>query len=66
MHYRSLGHANLQVSLLSLGSMTWGHQNTEQDAQQLDAALDAGINLIDTAEMYPTPTVHQRIPNPAP
>ncbi|WP_313431121.1 NADP(H)-dependent aldo-keto reductase [Pseudomonas sp.] len=57
MRYRSLGHTDLQVSLLSLGTMTWGHQNTEQDAhQQLDAAIAAGINFIDTAEMYPTPT----------
>lgn len=57
MQYRRLGHTDLNVSLLSLGSMTWGHQNTEQDAhQQLDAAIAAGINLIDTAEMYPTPT----------
>jgi len=36
--------------------MTWGEQNTETQAhEQLDAALDAGINLIDTAEMYPVP-----------
>lgn len=57
MLYRPLGHTDLHVSLLSLGTMTWGHQNSEQDAhQQLDAALAAGINFIDTAEMYPTPT----------
>ncbi|MCO7515962.1 NADP(H)-dependent aldo-keto reductase [Pseudomonas guariconensis] len=57
MLYRRLGHTELSVSLLSLGTMTWGHQNTEQDAhQQLDAATAAGINFIDTAEMYPTPT----------
>ena len=56
MRYRPLGHTNLQVSLLSLGTMTWGHQNSEQDAhQQLDAAIAAGINFIDTAEMYPVP-----------
>ncbi|MHC6225869.1 NADP(H)-dependent aldo-keto reductase [Pseudomonas sp. X10] len=57
MLYRRLGHTDLEVSVLSLGTMTWGHQNSEQDAhQQLDAALAAGINFIDTAEMYPTPT----------
>ncbi|MFK0309856.1 NADP(H)-dependent aldo-keto reductase [Pseudomonas sp. NPDC090233] len=57
MRYRQLGHTDLQVSLLSLGTMTWGHQNREQDAhQQLDAAIAAGVNFIDTAEMYPTPT----------
>lgn len=52
MLYRHLGHTDLKVSLLSLGTMTWGHQNTEHDAhQQLDAAIAAGVNLIDTAEM---------------
>ena len=57
MHYRRLGHTDLHVSVLGLGTMTWGHQNSEQDAhQQLDAALAAGVNFIDTAEMYPTPT----------
>ncbi|WP_028696108.1 NADP(H)-dependent aldo-keto reductase [Pseudomonas cremoricolorata] len=57
MRYRLLGHTDLNVSLLSLGTMTWGHQNSEQDAhQQLDAAVAAGVNFIDTAEMYPTPT----------
>lgn len=57
MKYRKLGHTDLDVSLLGLGTMTWGHQNRESDAhQQLDAALAAGVNLVDTAEMYPTPT----------
>lgn len=57
MKYRKLGHTDLDVSLLGLGTMTWGHQNSESDAhQQLDAALAAGVNLVDTAEMYPTPT----------
>jgi aryl-alcohol dehydrogenase-like predicted oxidoreductase len=54
---RTLGNSDIQVSVLGLGSMTWGHQNSEGDAhRQLDAAVAAGINLIDTAEMYPTPT----------
>src|SRR3546814_12277436 len=36
--------------------MTWGEQNTEADAhQQLDYALSRGVNLVDTAEMYPVP-----------
>lgn len=57
MQYRPLGHTDLKVSVLGLGTMTWGHQNSEDDAhRQLDAALDLGVNLIDTAEMYPTPT----------
>ncbi len=56
MQYRPLGRTGLNVSLIALGTMTWGEQNTEAQAHaQLDAALDAGINLIDTAEMYPVP-----------
>lgn len=56
MQYRPLGRTGLNVSLIALGTMTWGEQNTEAEAHtQLDAALDAGINLIDTAEMYPVP-----------
>lgn len=57
MRFRKLGSSGIDVSVLGLGSMTWGHQNTEADAhQQIDLALAEGINLIDTAEMYPTPT----------
>ena len=56
MQYRVLGNTDLNVSLIGLGTMTWGEQNTELEAhQQLDLALDQGINLIDTAEMYPIP-----------
>nr|WKF56203.1 Protein tas [Paraburkholderia busanensis] len=56
MEYRRLGDSDVQVSLIGLGTMTWGEQNTEQDAHaQIDYALDHGINLIDTAEMYPVP-----------
>ncbi|MCH8179922.1 MAG: NADP(H)-dependent aldo-keto reductase [Proteobacteria bacterium] len=56
MQQRPLGRTGLQVSAIALGTMTWGQQNTEADAHaQLDLALDAGINLIDTAEMYPVP-----------
>ncbi len=44
------------VSEVCLGSMTWGIQNTQADAnQQIDYALAQGINFIDTAEMYPVP-----------
>lgn len=57
MRYRKLGNSAIDVSVLGLGTMTWGHQNSEADAhQQIDLALAEGINLIDTAEMYPTPT----------
>lgn len=49
-----LGSSDLQVSRICLGSMTFGEQNTEADAHdQLDYALERGINFIDTAEMYP-------------
>lgn len=56
MKYKRLGRTDLTVSQLCLGTMTWGEQNTEPEAhEQLDAAIDAGINFIDTAEMYPVP-----------
>lgn len=56
MQQRPLGQTGLNVSVIALGTMTWGEQNTEAEAHaQLDAALAAGINLIDTAEMYPVP-----------
>ncbi|PLX36206.1 MAG: aldo/keto reductase [Hyphomicrobiales bacterium] len=54
MHYKTLGRTDLKVSTLCLGSMTWGSQNSEAEAhEQIDYALDHGINFIDTAEMYP-------------
>lgn len=56
METRKLGRTDLDVSLICLGTMTWGEQNTEQEAfEQLDYAVDAGINFIDAAEMYPVP-----------
>lgn len=56
MQYRKLGQTGLDVSLACLGTMTWGEQNTEQEAwQQLDLAVERGINFIDTAELYPVP-----------
>ena len=56
MEYRQLGKTNLKVSLITLGTMTWGQQNSETEAHaQLDLATDAGVNLVDTAEMYPVP-----------
>ncbi len=51
-----LGSSDLQVSEVCLGSMTWGQQNTQAEGhQQIDYALDQGINFIDTAEMYSVP-----------
>jgi aryl-alcohol dehydrogenase-like predicted oxidoreductase len=56
MKYKKLGNTDIDVSLICLGTMTWGQQNTEQDAhEQLDYALSRDINFIDTAEMYPVP-----------
>jgi aryl-alcohol dehydrogenase-like predicted oxidoreductase len=54
MQYKRLGRTDIEVSLICLGTMTWGEQNTEAEAhEQLDYAVDAGINFIDTAELYP-------------
>jgi aryl-alcohol dehydrogenase-like predicted oxidoreductase len=51
-----LGNTNINVSKVCLGTMTFGDQNTQADANaQLDYALAQGINFIDTAEMYPVP-----------
>ncbi|MDX1281826.1 NADP(H)-dependent aldo-keto reductase [Shewanella colwelliana] len=56
MDYRRLPHSSLDVSELCLGTMTWGEQNTQNEAfEQLDYAIGEGINFIDTAEMYPVP-----------
>ncbi|MFC3149546.1 NADP(H)-dependent aldo-keto reductase [Litoribrevibacter euphylliae] len=56
MEYRKLGNTHLDVSALCLGTMTFGEQNTREEAfQQLDYAVAEGINFIDTAEMYPVP-----------
>jgi aryl-alcohol dehydrogenase-like predicted oxidoreductase len=56
MEYRKLGDSDVKVSAIGLGTMTWGEQNTESEAHaQIDYALDQGVNLIDTAEMYPVP-----------
>lgn len=64
MKYKKLGWTDLDVSLICLGTMTWGNQNTAEEAsEQLDYALSQGVNFIDTAEMYPVPpnakTVHR-------
>jgi aryl-alcohol dehydrogenase-like predicted oxidoreductase len=56
MEQRRLGRTDLTVSSLSLGTMTFGEQNTEAEGHaQLDLALDRGINLLDAAELYPIP-----------
>jgi aryl-alcohol dehydrogenase-like predicted oxidoreductase len=56
MKYRTLPGTELNVSEVCLGTMTWGEQNSEDEAHaQLDYAIAHGINFIDTAEMYPVP-----------
>lgn len=55
MQYTTLGRSGIEVSRICLGTMTWGSQNNQVEADaQLDFATDAGVNFIDTAEMYPT------------
>ncbi|MHA7878176.1 MAG: NADP(H)-dependent aldo-keto reductase [Saccharospirillum sp.] len=56
MDRRRLGRSDIMVSKIALGTMTWGEQNTEAQAhEQMDYALDQGINFFDAAEMYPVP-----------
>ena len=56
MEYRPLGDTNMRVSVICLGTMTFGEQNTEAEAhRQLNYAVESGINFIDTAEMYSVP-----------
>tara|TARA_R110002110_G_scaffold383245_4_gene594654 strand:- start:17348 stop:18379 length:1032 start_codon:yes stop_codon:yes gene_type:complete len=56
MQYTQLGHSDLKVSKICLGTMTWGEQNSQAEAfEQLDKSLAYGVNFIDTAELYPLP-----------
>lgn len=56
MQYRKLGRTGLDVSVICLGTMNMGEQNTEgQGHEQMDYALDHGVNFFDTAEMYSVP-----------
>ena len=56
MNYKKLGNTDLKVSTICLGTMTWGEQNTEQEGfEQMDFALDQGVNFWDTAEIYSIP-----------
>jgi aryl-alcohol dehydrogenase-like predicted oxidoreductase len=56
MKYKKLGTTDLDVSLICLGTMTWGTQNSEKDAfEQMDYSVSKGINFFDTAELYSVP-----------
>ena len=56
MQYQTLPQIDEKVSKICLGTMTWGQQNTQDDAHaQMDMALSEGVNFWDTAEMYPSP-----------
>ena len=56
MEYNKLPGTNIKVSKICLGTMTWGVQNSKEEAfDQMDYSLDNGINFFDTAELYPVP-----------
>ena len=56
MRYKMLGNSGINVSIICLGTMTYGEQNTEKEGhRQLDYAIDKGVNFIDSAELYAIP-----------
>jgi len=56
MNYKKLGTTDLDISTICLGTMTWGEQNSQEEGfQQMDYALDKGVNFWDTAEIYSIP-----------
>ena len=56
MNYKKLGNTDLDVSTICLGTMTWGEQNTQNEGfNQMNFALDQGVNFWDTAEIYSIP-----------
>lgn len=56
MKYTQLPHTTIEVSKICLGTMTWGKQNTEEEGhEQMDYALEQGVNFFDVAELYPVP-----------
>jgi len=60
MKFKKLGNTDLEVSLICLGTMTWGEQNTQEEAfEQMDYAMKQGINFFDTAEMYAVPSTEE-------
>ncbi|MEO0901599.1 MAG: NADP(H)-dependent aldo-keto reductase [Bacteroidota bacterium] len=56
MKYTRIPHTKIRVSKICLGTMTFGRQNSEEEGhEQMDYALDQGVNFFDTAELYPVP-----------
>lgn len=56
MNYKKLGNSDLNISTIAMGTMTWGQQNSLEEAyEQMDYAYDKGINIFDSAELYPVP-----------
>ena len=56
MNYKKLGNTDIDISTICLGTMTWGEQNTQNEAfDQMNYALDQGVNFWDTAELYAVP-----------
>lgn len=56
MEYRKLGNTDIDVSVICLGTMTFGEQNTEAEGfEQMDYAIEHGVNFFDTAELYSIP-----------
>ena len=61
MKYTHLPASDIKVSKICLGTMTWGKQNTQEEAfEQMNFALDNGVNFFDTAELYPVPAAAER------
>ncbi|TVZ15853.1 aldo/keto reductase [Maribacter sp. MAR_2009_72] len=61
MIYTNLPHTDIEVSKICLGTMTWGNQNTEAEGhEQMDFAVEQGVNFFDTAELYPIPAHKDR------
>ena len=60
MKYTTLANTDIKVSKICLGTMTWGNQNTQQEGfDQMNLALDKGVNFFDVAELYPVPASAQ-------
>ena len=57
MNYKKLGNTDLKVSTICLGTMTWGEQNSQNEAfEQMEYSLENGVNFWDTDELYAVPT----------